>query len=325
MLRAMRSAAVTAAGAGLALALQTALAACGTSDLEPIRDPASLDGGTGETPASHASGPADAALGDAPVTVESTPCKRGMAANDGPTAAFAPSGSAAGLSWWYNWAAASPGGDASIEFVPMIWGGGSLTQSVPAGARYLLGFNEPDFKSQSNLTPQQAASYWPMVVAKAKAAGIPVVSPGVNFCGSASNTSQCSDPSVTDPYTYLKDFFAACPGCEVDYIAVHAYECDLPSLRGYIDGNEDAGGTLQGFAQFDKPVWITELACDATHSVADQKAYMQAAVPYLESDPNVFRYAWFNADPIPNAMLTNSDGSLTDLGTTYVGLPQNCQ
>jgi hypothetical protein len=301
-----------------------ALAACGTSQLQPIRDPPSLDGAAGATTAAHATGPADAALDDAPVIVESTRCKRGMAANDGPTTAFAPSASTTGLSWWYNWAAESPGGDASIEYVPMIWGGGSLAQTVPTGARYLLGFNEPDFKSQSNLTPQQAASYWPSVVAKAKAAGIPVVSPGVNFCGSGSDTSQCSDPTVTDPYTYLKDFFAACPGCEVDSIAVHAYECDLPSLRGYIDGNEDAGGTLQGFAQFDKPIWITELACDASHSVADQKAYMQAAVPYLEADPNVFRYAWFNADPIPNAELTNADGSLTDLGTTYVGLPQTC-
>ena len=43
-----------------------------------------------------------------------------------------------------------------------------------------------------------------------------------------------------------------------------------------------------------------------------------------ESNPNVMRYAWFNATPIASARLTNADGSLTDLGTTYVGLPQNC-
>jgi hypothetical protein len=51
---------------------------------------------------------------------------------------------------------------------------------------------------------------------------------------------------------------------------------------------------------------------------------MQAAVPYLESNPNVFRYSWFSASAIPNAELMNSDGSLTDLGTTYVGLAANC-
>lgn len=152
-----------------------------------------------------------------------------------------------------------------------------------------------------------------MVEAHATAAGIPLVSPAVNFCGSASDTSQCSDHSVTDPYTYLTDFLAACPGCEVDYIAVHWYNCDLPSLQGYLEGNEDAGGGLVGFVQFGKPIWLTEFACDGSHSVADQTAYMQAAVPYLEANPNIFRYSWFSASPIPNAQLANSDGSLTDL------------
>lgn len=207
----------------------------------------------------------------------------------------------------------------------MLWGGMSLNQAIPAGARYLLGFNEPNFKSQANLTAQQAAADWPAVEAKAAAAGVPVASPGVNFCGSASDSSQCTDPSVTDPYTYLSDFLAACPSCKVDYIAVHAYDCDLPSLRDYLEGNTDAGGTLRGFVQFGRPIWLTEFSCDKTHSVADQKAFMQAAVPYLEGSPNVMRYAWFSASPIPNGELVNSDGSLTDLGATYVALPQTCR
>jgi hypothetical protein len=106
---------------------------------------------------------------------------------------------------------------------------------------------------------------------------------------------------------------------------VHAYYCDLSSLRDYLEGNTDAGGSLQGFMQFGKPIWLTEFSCDTTHSVADQTAYMQAAVPYLENSPNIFRYSWFSADEIPSAELANSDGSLTALGTTYVGLPQSCR
>jgi hypothetical protein len=291
-----------------------AAAGCGTNDLEPILAPAAVEAGAdvvmdaGATPA-EAGGPLAA-------------CKRGVATNTGPGAPFAPSGaspSSPGIAWFTNWAAQSPGGDPRIEFVPMIWGGGSLTQTVPTGARYLLGFNEPDFKSQSNLTPQQAASDWPAVEAKARAAGVPLVSPSVNFCG-----TECSDPTATDPYTYLQAFFAACTDCTVDYIGVHAYPCDLPSMRDYLEGNTGNGGTLEGFTQFGKPLWITEMACDSSHSVADQKAYMQAVVPYLEGNAQVFRYAWFNADPIPNAELTNGDGSLTDLGTTYVGLASAC-
>ena len=39
----------------------------------------------------------------------------------------------------------------------------------------------------------------------------------MNFCGPAAN---CNG---TDPYQYLKDFFAACTSCQVDHIAVHWY------------------------------------------------------------------------------------------------------
>jgi hypothetical protein len=248
-------------------------------------------------------------------------CKRGIATNMAPSMALAPTASEAGVSWWYNWSPTATGAASSIEFVPMIWGAADLTRSIPSGARYVLGFNEPNFKAQSNLTPQQAAADWPKVAALARPLGIPLVSPAVNFCGSSTNSAGCSDPAVTDPYTWLKDFFAACPGCEIDYVAVHWYNCDLPSLQGYIDGN----GNLQGFVQFGKPIWLTEFACDGTHSVTEQEAYMKAAVPYLEGNPHVFRYAWFSASAIAPAVLTNADGSLTALGQTYVSLPESCR
>ena len=237
-----------------------------------------------------------------------------------PSMALAPSASQPGVSWWYDWATKGTGGATGVAFVPMIWGSADLNGPIPAGSSYVLGFNEPNFKAQSNLTPQQAAADWPKVEALAKPLGIPLVSPAVNFCGSSTNSSGCSDPQVTDPYTWLKDFFAACTGCEVDYVAVHWYNCDLPSLQGYIDGN----GSLQGFVQFGKPIWLTEFSCDGSHPVADQQKYMEAAVPYLESNPNVFRYSWFSSSAIAPAQLMNADGSLTALGTTYVGLPEAC-
>jgi hypothetical protein len=248
-----------------------------------------------------------------------TACKRGMATNAAPSAAFAASAGAPGVAWWYDWSP-SASGASPIEFVPMIWGEKSLASALPTGASAVLGFNEPNFKAQSNLTPTQAATDWPKVVAAAKGVGARVVSPAVNFCGSATDPSRCSDPTITDPYTWLKDFFAACPGCEVDAIAVHWYNCDLPSLKAYIEG----GTTLEGFVHFGKPIWLTEFSCDGSHSVADQKAYMEAAVPWLEANAHVERYAWFSADPIPNAKLANADRSPTDLGNTYIGLAQSC-
>jgi Glycosyl hydrolase catalytic core len=294
------------------------VAACGSSDLEPIREPASEAG----LAMPEGGGQGDAEVARDTGAPPAGSCKRGIAANAAPSAGFAPTATSPGVSWWYNWANQPPGGgDQSIEFVPMIWGGQSLGQPIPSGSKYLLGFNEPDLASQANLTAQKAASDWPSLEAKASPLGIPLVSPGVSYCSAADGGSaQCTEPTVTDPYTYLKNFLADCQGCKVDCIAVHWYNCDLKTLRGYIDGD----GNFPGFVQFGKPIWLTEFSCDSTHSVADQKAYMQAAVPYLESNRNVMRYAWFSAKNIPNGQLANSDGSLTDLGQTYVGLAQSC-
>ncbi len=293
---------------------QSAAPDAGTTMMDSTAPPppteAGGDDGTTGTP-DAAPPPNDGGMqGEASTTA---PCKRGVAG--AVSQALARTATAPGVAWYYNW---SSGGSSTgtIDFVPMVWGASNLGDSVPSGSKYLLGFNEPNFMAQANLTPQEAASDWPQVEAIAKAAGgIPLVSPAVNFCGG------CTDPSITDPYTYLSDFLAACTGCKVDYIAVHWYNCDLPSLQGYIEGN----GSLQGFVQFGKPIWLTEFSCDGTASVDQQKAYMQAAIPWLESNPHVYRYSWFSADPIPNAVLVNPDGTLTDLGNTYVSLPANCQ
>jgi hypothetical protein len=48
---------------------------------------------------------------------------------------------------------------------------------------------------------------------------------------------------------------------------------------------------------------------------------MREAIPVLEDDPNVFRYSWFSADPIPGAQLLDGSGKLNALGRVYVGLP----
>jgi hypothetical protein len=236
-------------------------------------------------------------------------CKRGIAANTEPGPAFSP-----GVGWWYNWAMKGSG-DNGVEFVPMMWGKTDVNTAVAAGASFLLTFNEPNFHAQSNITAEDAAALWPKVEEQAHAAGVPIVSPGMNFCGPA---DACNNG--TSPYDYLRDFFAACSDCQVDYVAVHWYNCDLPSLQDYLE----PGGSLEGFEQFGKPIWLTEFSCDGKASVADQEKYMREAVPYLEASSHVFRYSWFSADPIPNAKLIADDGSPTALGNVYLGLDGAC-
>jgi hypothetical protein len=221
------------------------------------------------------------------------------------------------LTWWYSWGLSVQSVGAGLEFVPMVWGGGQnaddINERIRDDAKFLLGFNEPNFFEQANLSAQQAASNWPALQAAAQQHGLGLVSPAVNYCGNVqAGTGPCHD---VHPVSYLDDFFAACQGCQVDYVAVHWYNCDGESLNSYLDL----------FAKYGKPLWVTELACayGGDTSVAGQERYMREAVPILEARTDVYRYSWFSGDPIPNARLLNADGSPTALGQVYLSLPRD--
>ena len=285
------------------------------------------DSGRPETGHDEAGAPRDAATSAPDVTPYpfdgGGPCKRGIATTLPPAVALAPTASIPGVSWYYNWATKpTSGADPNVEFEPMIWGSGSLPATIPSNARYLLGFNEPNLSASgsADMTPQQAASDWPQVEALAGPLGIPIASPAVNLC-----SGDCV--GAPDPYTWLQDFFSACSGCEVDFVAVHFYGCALETTGPANDPTEWIGlePYLENFYRFGKPIWLTEFSCDASQTVAAQTAYMQAAIPYLESNPHVYRYSWFSASNIPNAMLQEENGSLTSLGSVYASLPQSCK
>jgi hypothetical protein len=226
-----------------------------------------------------------------------------------------------GVGWWYNWSPSpdgtlSPGYAASVgvEFVPMIWGGTfdttKLATQIPADAKYLLTFNEPNFGSQSNLTPQQAAALWPKIQAFAQSRGLKIVSPALNYCGGSCN--------ATDPFTWLDAFFAACTGCEVDYIGAHWYACTKDALTWYLGQYE---------TKYKKPIWLTEFSCldgSLPATAANEDTYIKAAVAALEADPMIFRYSWFTGRDSKQPaidLLGAASGSLTPLGQDYVALP----
>lgn len=230
-----------------------------------------------------------------------------------------------GISWWYNWSPTPDAGAAdvykadSVSFVPMVWGGNpnadQVVSQIPAsGAGYLLGFNEPNFNAQSKLTPSQAAAMWPTIQDIARRKGLKIVSPAVNYCGDCVSEG---GTTYNDPVQWLDDFFAKCKGCQVDYIAVHWYACDVLALQNY----------LFRFKKYNKPLWLTEFSCgDQDHStitLATQQNYMQDAVHYLEYEPAVFHYAWFSGrnNEIPYINMLGNDGQLTSLGQAYVKAP----
>jgi hypothetical protein len=225
-----------------------------------------------------------------------------------------------GISWWYNWSTSPEKGVAGtfqqtgVEFVPMVWGqqGGppdpaTIEKQIPKGAKYILGFNEPNFASQANITAAQAAALWPRIMQIAKDLNLKIGSPAPNYCAGA-----CND---TDPIHYLDTFFAACTGCQVDFIAAHWYACTGDALTNY----------LSKLKKYGKPIWLTEFSCmDAgDHSAAGEQAYMKTALDILENDPAIFRYSWFTGrftNPSGISLLAG-DGQLTDLGTQYVTTP----
>jgi hypothetical protein len=192
-----------------------------------------------------------------------------------------------GVSWFYTWAVSHDGISAppGVSFVPMIWGAGSVTtaqlrQAKRAG-HILLGFNEPDMASQSNMTVQQALSLWPRLMAT----GMRLGSPAVAFDG---NT----------PGGWLDRFMrgAARRHYRVNFIALHWYGSDFATraavsqLKSYIQAV---------WARYHKPIWLTEFALAQFGSTPFfpsprlQAAFVTAATTMLQRLSYVQRYAWF--------------------------------
>jgi len=285
------------------------------------------NGGAGGASGASGSSGAGAAAGSSgsggTAGVDRSGCKRGVAYgyhSEADMTALSP-----GVSWWYNWATRPDSGVSGVyetlgvEYVPMVWGGSfdvaTVASEIPSGAVWVLGFNEPNFFSQANLSAAQAAALWPQVEQIATQRDLGLVSPAVNYCGGG-----CHD---TDPFNYLDDFFAACTGCQVDTIAIHIY---VGCNAGGTNHAEWLINHVENYkARFEQPIWLTEFACDDAATMEEQRQFMVDAVTYLENEPRIVRYAWFagRANNMNNVDLLGADGQLTELGDTYVHLPHN--
>ena len=72
-----------------------------------------------------------------------------------------------GVTWFYDWGTSSSC-KTNAQFVPMVWGGWTATANptppaklATAGAKIILGFNEPDHADQAHLTVAAALALWP--------------------------------------------------------------------------------------------------------------------------------------------------------------------
>ncbi|HEX3596777.1 MAG TPA: glycosyl hydrolase [Polyangiaceae bacterium] len=219
------------------------------------------------------------------------------------------------VSWYYNWEqgeteACSDGRGG--EFVPMIWGHTGDEQSAPKiqstvssfvskGYHYVLGFNEPDNSTQSNISVTTAISLLP-------AFDDPSISVGT-AATQANSTGQ----------TWFKDYMGqvnASKTLRADFIAIHWYGWNSGSCDAKASQLESYIKYAEGFAG-NRPIWLTEWGClNQSAPTADGvAAFYQGALAVFAKHPRVERYAWYPWST--NCELDNDDGSLTALGTAY--------
>jgi regulation of enolase protein 1 (concanavalin A-like superfamily) len=217
-------------------------------------------------------------------------------------------------SWTYNWGNSPPAGlPANVEFVPMVWGyGGNSNNSFVGylnwlksrpGVQEILGFNEPDMSSQSNLTVAQALDGWQYM----SQLGIPVISPA----------------AANDTDSWMQQFMAGAAqrGYRIDAVAIHWYGGGNPSgFIGYVDYVHNL---------YNKPVWITEFGLadwsgNGAYTPAQAYDFMSQVIPQLDARPYVQRYCWFPTTTtdkyVGMSALFNTDWSLTAVGQLYAGL-----
>lgn len=203
-----------------------------------------------------------------------------------------------GAGWWYNWSTDARGCNAK-GFVPMVWGQLTAVPTLTDNGAWLMGFNEPNYRGQAELTPQEAAAMWPLL----EATGRRLVTPAVSACEWLGNPA-CLNRQ------WLEQFMAACDGCRFDALALHWYGCSAVDLFVYLDSRHRQYPTL--------PIWLTEFGCPSY--AGDPVAFMRDAVPMLRRLPYVHRYAAFatRTPDWPEFPPLVADGALTAVGRKYV-------
>jgi len=220
--------------------------------------------------------------------------------------------------WYYNWGN-TPRVEIpdNVEFVPMFWGKGSVSDSEiqrliqlkeEGTIKYILGFNEPDGKTQANMSVDEAIALWP----KLESIGLPLGSPA----------------TVHGDNAWMQEFMQKATDLElqVDFIAVHYYGGSNP--LSFIN-------KLKKIHQlYNKPIWITEFAVadwsatsNDTNKYSEEEVlyFMKEVLPALDQIDWIHRYSWYDGAkaPLITSALFDTDDNLTALGQFYATYQPN--
>ncbi len=261
-----------------------------------------------------------------------------------------------GVAWVYNWGNAPKNPDlysaSTMHFAPMCWNSyynanaiRSYLDSHPE-TRYILGFNEPNFSAQANMTPAAAAATWPAVEKIAADYGLTLVAPALNFTG------EYVGGRMWSPYEWLDEFFRLYPTAKADCLSLHCYMnwysantwfateyfyVDLydptndaygryPNLVKFLNGYKEANGHFPRMMLTEFCSWENDGTITGVDFQIDQ---MTQKLQKLEQSDLVEGYAWFMANfdggasayPYMSIFNTNTATStLSDLGKVYVNM-----
>lgn len=201
------------------------------------------------------------------------------------------------VSWYYNWgpttALTTP-----VRFVPMIFRTTEVDDATVGNlGDYVLGYNEPDNPSQSDIPVQDALAGWAAVAAKAKFVGSPATA---------------HDAATSH---WLHEFMDASP--KVDFVTVHWY--------GGVEAEHFIKELKEIHDAYGKPLWVTEYAPQTVRSSATDPhrysqeqvdAFMAKTIHWMDATPWVKHYAWHNSRTGTSALFDDT-GALTATGMAY--------
>lgn len=232
--------------------------------------------------------------------------KRGLAYNDPKLVSNVCSNSNK-FSWAYNWGSQSDGLEASVKYIPTLWGpqqdhsqgwSQNAQKAIDAGADTIFSFNECDNAGQCNMDAASAAaahkSFMKPFVGKAK-----IMAPSITSSESPGQGTQ-----------WLSSFMEACGSdCPMDGCNAHWYgpggEAGADLFLKHLEKVNDTCGKNN--------VWVTEFAA----TDGDVDAFVTKALHELDTNSKydfVQGYSYFY---LAQGSLMQSANALSTFGNIY--------
>lgn len=234
--------------------------------------------------------------------------------------------------WYYSWGSELISQHPSeIEFVPMIWGAWNpnglaktLEQQIQpqiadGQTKRLLGFNEPDLNTQSNMSVKDALKFWPQL----ESVGVPLCSPA---CANPLGDNDSSNQGVHG--TWMRDFIKEADkrNYRVDYIGVHWYggTSAYSFKKRMIEIYKAYGNRPLVISEFAVADWGAKKLSDNKYSEESILEFMKDVLPWIEQQNWIAAYAWFSFEHNQSVGHTSSlfdkNGNLTTLGKYYTSI-----